>query len=144
MKYNLKPKELEDIKSFLASNPIAQLLREFSNWSFEVGDVLVKYKILSASQTKNIENVSQACPIPKKYRIVHIDDLGIPWVKQISVRGGLGNKLYCILNYSQPNTVWEIDPEQIEALLLGYKYDPRAEYKRMRTEDPSYGGKKTN
>lgn len=143
MKYSLKPKELKDVENFLQNSPVAKMIREYNNWKFELGDVLVKYR-QDYEGNRTIDIVSEVCPVPKKYRVVLIDDLGIPWVKQISVRGGLGNKLYCILNYSQPNVRWEVDPEQVDATLLGYKYDPRAEYKRMRTENPGYGGKKTD
>jgi hypothetical protein len=62
-------------------------------------------------------------------------------VKQLSVRGGLGNKMYCLMNYVN-NYRWEVDPEQVDAILLGYRYDPRAEYRRMRDENSEYGGKK--
>jgi len=146
MKYKLKSQELQDVEKFLDTSPVAKLLRECSNWDFSIGDVLVKFK-LDHDGNKTIEHVSEICPIPKKFRIVHIVNVGntkIPWVKQVSVRGGLGNKLYCILNYSQPSVRWEVDPEQIDATLLGYKYDPRLEYKNMRTENPGYGGKKTD
>lgn len=143
MEHGLKPHEIRDVENFLKTSPVAQLIREYRNWKFAVGDVLVKHN-KTYDEGYELETVSSVCPIPRKFKVVHIDELNIPWVKQVSVRGGLGNKLYCVLNYHHPRVKWEVDPEQVEAILLGFKYDPRAEYKRMRTENPGYGGKKTD
>lgn len=136
---HLKAKDLEDIKKFHDHSPQARMVRELTSWKFNVNDVLVRYSVTDGNKT--LDKVSEACPVPKKFRVLHVDELGIPWVKQLSVRGGLGNKLYCLMNYVN-NYTWEVDPEQIDAVLLGYKYDPRAEYRRMRNENPQYGGTK--
>jgi hypothetical protein len=135
---HLKTKDIEDIKKFLTQSPQAKVVREFLSWKFNVDDVLIRYSV-DYEGNKTIDKVSEACPVSKKFRVLYIDELGIPWVKQLSVRGGLGNKLYCLMNYAN-NYTWEIDPEQIDAVLLGYKYDPRAEYKNMRNQNPQYGG----
>lgn len=134
---NLKAKDAEDIKKFAENSPLAHTIKQYKNWKFSVGDVLIRKSI----RTNDIDRVSETCPVPRKFRVIHIDELGIPWVKQLSVRGGLGNKLYNLMTYVQ-NFIWEVDPEQIDALILGYKYDPRAEYRRMRDENPEYGGPK--
>ena len=137
---HLKQKDIEDIKKFHEHSPQAKQIRDFLSWKFNVNDVLVGYAT-DHDRNKTLDKVSADCPVPKKFRVMHVDELGIPWVKQLSVRGGLGNKMYCLMNYIH-NYTWEIDPEQIEAILLGYKYDPRIEYRRMRDENPKYGGKK--
>ncbi len=139
MTHALKPSEMKDIENFLNTSPVAKQIRQYNSWTFEVGDVLVKYKT-DWQGSSSVEQVSTTCPVPRKFKIIYIDKERIPWVKQVSVRGGLSNKLICLINHNQPNTTWEVDPEQAEALLLGYPYDPRAEYKNMRTENPAYGG----
>jgi hypothetical protein len=83
--------------------------------------------------------VSDVCQVPKKYRVVFIDALGVPWVKQLSVRGGLGNRMYCLATVDPGRYHYMVDPEQLEAILLGYKYDSRREYKQMRSQNPNYG-----
>lgn len=136
MKY-LKPKDIEDINRFASTSPLAKMLKNLKTWNFSVGDVIVRYTVDSRGN-KNLDLVSTRCPVPKKFRVLHIDDLGVPWVKQLSVSGGLGNKLYCLMNYIH-NFQWEVDPEQIDSIILGHQYDPRAEYKRMRNSNPDYG-----
>ena len=137
---NLKTKDVEDIEKFHSHSPQAKMMKEYLSWKFEVGDVLIRSSTNQA-EAAVIDKVSESCPVPKKFRVLHVDELGIPWVKQLSVRGGLGNKMYCLMNYVN-NYKWEIDPEQVDAILLGYRYDPRAEYRRMRDENSEYGGKK--
>lgn len=138
---NLKPKDIEDIKKFHLQSPQSKIVKEYLSWKFNIGDVLVRTATTFNNNETIIDKVSESCPVPKKFRVLYIDELGIPWVKQLSVRGGLGNKMYCLMNYVN-NYSWKIDPEQIDAVLLGYKYDPRAEYRRMRNENSEYGGKK--
>ena len=137
---NLKQKDIEDIKKFHSHSPQSRMIKEFLSWKFSVDDVLIRHTH-NHNSDRSVDIVSEVCPVPKKFRVLHIDELGIPWVKQLSVRGGLGNKMYCLMNYVN-NYKWEVDPEQVDALLLGYKYDPRTEYRRMRDDDPNYGGKK--
>lgn len=137
---NLKAKDVDDIKRFHSQSPLAKTIREYNSWKFGEGDILIRYST-DHKNNKMLDKVSEVCPVPKKFRVLHIDELGIPWVKQLSVRGGLGNKMYCLMNYIN-NYTWEVDPEQIDAVILGYKYDPRAEYRRMRDTNPEYGGKK--
>jgi len=139
----LKDVDKEAVLHYMTTSHLYKLIQEFNSWNFEVGDVLVRYSYSTVGgRTKNIELVSSSCRVPKKYKIVYIDDAGIPWTKQVSVRGGYGKKIRPLTNISDgwSNTV-AIDPEQIDAILLGYKYDPRSEYKKMRNGDPEYGKK---
>jgi len=139
-KISLKPKELSDVNRFIEHSSTAFMIKELYKWQeFETGDILIRLRYNQFEEWRN-DVVSATCPIPKKFKIVHIDDLGIPWVKQMSVRGGLGSKLYCLAESSSIHR-YEIDPEVITATILGDKYDPRAQYKSWRDNNPQYGGK---
>lgn len=146
MNYQLKQNEKDAVEAFLkAGNRQSTLLREFVKWQgFGLNDVLIRYRITADFHTgkiqRDIDNVSNTCEVPKKFRIVYIDDIGVPWVKQLSVRGGLGNKLYCLADYSPGCYEFEVDPAYVDSILLGTSYDPRAEYRLMRKENPRYGG----
>jgi hypothetical protein len=134
----LKPDEMKDVERFAKEHPFGRLLAEMKNWQFQVDDILIRtFKDLDGNSS--VEMVSAECQVPKKYRVMLIDDVGIPWVKQLSVRGGLGVKLYCLANVDIERYKYKVDPEQLEATLLGVKYDPRIEYKRMRKDKPEYG-----
>lgn len=134
----IKPDDLKAIEQFAKGHPSGRLLSEMKNWAFSAGDVLIR-TVKDYEGTVSTDMVSDTCKVPKKYRVVFIDDLSVPWVKQLSVRGGLGDKIYCLAVVDHNRYSYQVDPEMLEASLLGYKYDPRIEYKRMRTENPEYG-----
>lgn len=139
----ISPSDLKEIEHFKTHHPTGRLLVEIKEaWKFSVGDILVRYLI--DSKDKSLDLISEVCPVPKKFRVMYIDDLGIPWVKQLSVRGGLGTRLASLVDsWSFGKYRYIVDPEQTDSILLGYKYDPRIEYKRLRDENPSYGRTKT-
>lgn len=134
----LKPEELKEVENFAKETQLGKLLTEMKTWGFQVGDVLVR-TTRTHENKHEIDMMNDASGVPKKFKVVFIDDLGIPWIKQLSVRGGLGNKMYCLANMDAHRHNYKIDPEQLDAFLLGYKYDPRIEYKRMRSDNPNYG-----
>lgn len=134
----LKPEELTEIEHFATQHPVGKVLSEMCHWHFQVDDVLVR-QLRQEDGTMAIDMVSDTCQVPRKYRVIVTDALGVPWVKQLSVRGGLGSKLYCLAGMDASKFRYQVDPEQLEAILLGYKYDPRIEYKRMRESTPEYG-----
>lgn len=137
----LSTNDIKEIEAFKSHSPTGMLLTEIRDvWKFSVGDVLIRHKVFLDS--RNIDLVSDACPVPKKFRVMYIDDLGIPWIKQLSVRGGLGTKLSNLVEaWCNGRYRYSVDPEQIDSILLGYKYDPRSEYRRLRNENPNYGKK---
>ncbi len=143
VKPSVTPSELQDIENFKQNHPTGRLLAELRNvWQFQVGDVLIRHKVEGTSS--DLDVVSDACPIPKKFRVMFIDELGMPWIKQLSVRGGLGSKLMAMADaWSNGKYRYSVDPELVDSILLGYKYDPRIEYKKMRDENPEYGKNKT-
>lgn len=137
----MKPDDIRNIEKFVKEHPTGRLLSEMKNWNFQVGDVIVR-NINGLDGSISIDNVSDTCDVPKKYKVMAIDSVGVPWVKQLSVRGGLGEKIYCLATIDSVRYSYHVDPEQLEASLLGYQYDPRIEYKRMRASNPNYGGSK--
>lgn len=137
----LKPNDLIEIQEFADNHPIGKILSEMRNWHFSVGDVLVRTKRMPDGAWIQ-DHVSETCPVPKKFRVIHIDELGIPWIRQLSVRGGMGTALTCLVNSNVELFKYKVDPEQLDSILLGIKYDPRSEYRRMRDSNPKYGGKK--
>jgi hypothetical protein len=139
----LSSSDIKNIEAFKACHPIGRLLTEVKDvWKFSVGDTLVRYKM--HEYPRELDLVSDACPVPKKFRVMKIDDLGVPWVKQLSVRGGLGTQLTNLVEgWCNGRYRYAVDPEQIDSILLGYKYDPRIEYRKLRNENPSYGKTKT-
>jgi len=136
-------KNLEDVKIFSTETYLGRLLVELRDvWKFSIGDVLVRQAVYDGSSSLDL--VSIACPVPKKFKVVHIDDLGMPWVKQLSVKGGFGTRFSPLAEtWSYGEYRFSVDPEQIDSILLGYKYDPRIEYKQLRKKGSKHDKTKT-
>lgn len=139
MNKTLKQSDLNTIKRWLENEPIAQIFKAVKDLSgLNVGDIFVKRDL----SNNEIVKISGMCKVPRKYKVVYVDEYGIPWFKQVSVRGGLGDKIYPLTHFNPTRFQFELDPEKLDADLLGTKYDPRIEYKRMRDANPNYGKKK--
>lgn len=138
MKYELKDSEKEAIKMFLTHHPQAKILRQYQDWlHFKTGDILIRYRINNEGKER-IDPVSAECSVPKKFKIVYIDpETKIPWVKNVNVRGGLGSRIYSLTEST--GFVYQPDPEAVDAILMGTRYDPRAQYRSWRRENPNYG-----
>jgi len=134
----LSQEDLDQI-AIKTKRPLFKMLKLYKQaLQFELNCVLIK------TLNKEVEQVSANCPVPKKYKVVHIDDCDVRWVKVISVKGGLGANLIPLI--SEPfeftkEVEYHIDPELLNATILGYKYDARKEYKNMRDLNPKYGKK---
>lgn len=115
------------IEDFLNYNPIAKLLREAQTWHYNIGDVLIRYTVNDNGRLIP-QFISSLILIPIKYRIIYIDELGVPWVKRISVSKGLGKALRNLAEMSY-NSTFRIDPRQTNAQILETPYDPRDEYR---------------
>ena len=139
---SLSPANEKEIKEYLLNSTTAMIIRQFHVWqNMREGDVLIRQRRYMRGPQVNwsVEEVSDRCRVPRKFKIVKIDHLGLPWVKQISVRGGMGQKLHCLVDgVSQYR--YEQDPEISMAILLGVSYDPREQYKRWRQNNPTYSG----
>jgi hypothetical protein len=131
-----------EIREYHKNDPNAILIREWHRWQeFNEGDVIIRQKRFGyGSMVKwDIDKVSNKCPVPKKFKIVKIDDYGIPWTKQISVRGGLGSNLASLAGTTNGYR-YELDPEKELAVILGVDYEPRSQYRKWRKDNPEYGG----
>lgn len=140
MRYDLKDEDKRAIATFLTHHPHAKLLRQYNDWlNFKTGDILIRYRTDNEGKER-IDPVSAECPVPKKFKIVYIDpDVKIPWVKNVNVRGGLGNRTYALTESTGYS--YKPDPEMLDAILMGVRYDPRAQYRSWRRENPNYGTK---
>lgn len=134
----LKPKERDQINQFYNTYGRGfKLFREYRNYN--EGDVLVRRNQHSA--TGEYDPVSASCPIPKKFKVVCVDEFDVPWIKQIGVKGGLGKKMHTPVDQAGV-WVYEIDPEMLNAQILQAEYDPREEYRKWREANPNYGKSK--
>ncbi len=127
----------EDLKSIRLNleGPHAHLLREMKKWVFNVGDVVVRYHKTKDGKRGPICTVSDTNKAPKKFKVVHIDELGIPHLKIITKDGNkLSQTIMCLANQDHASFTFELDPELAECILMDNVdgYDPMAAAKANR------------
>lgn len=136
----LSSKNLKDIEALRATSPKLLIIKEYKNLlGLKIGDVLIRFPKRDGVELKDVNTVTLTCKVPNKFKVVFIDQDGVPWLKQIQVKGGLAKN---IVNPVMHAEVWsyKIDPRQTESIILDIKYDPREEYKTFRKNNPNYGG----
>ncbi len=142
-----KLKQQTSIKHFLYHNTNRVLLwLEQNKGLFNVGDIV---NTVTASGRR--ETYKDGCL--KRWKVVFIDELGMPYVRRISRRRGYvkntGSSMFGVTQFDKltPSALkyWKttdffniaifsvtLDEGYISALMLDEKFDPRAEYKAKR------------
>jgi len=95
--------------------------REWSN--FNINDILVKMTIRLWSddidkRQYEPEVVSEKSKTPRKYKVVHIDEYGVPFLKCIKTNGKLGNELICVAELDPSYSFFKVDPDFVEHTIL--------------------------
>ena len=132
MIYRVSEKEINKIKLAAEHLLPVMIVAAQRNIDFDVGDVIVKEKFESGAWQPELMPNSEH--VPKKYRVVYKDEYEVCWVKQISVRKGLGKALKCTLDINYKTERWKLDPEQLNSIILGEKYDPREQYRTFKEQ----------
>lgn len=97
-------------------------LREVASKNFKVGDYLIKYIFR--------HNTWAPCAIHedtkqlRKYRVVHVDELGVPFLRGIKVSGGYYSAAVNLATITPNYERYELDPEYVDSMILETDYDP--------------------
>lgn len=132
MIYKVSEKEINKIKAAVEYLLPIMVINAHKDTNFDVGDVIIKEKLEDGAWQPELMPNSDS--VPKKYRVVHKDEYDVCWIKQISVRKGLGKALKCTLDINYKTERWKLDPEQLNSIILGDKYDPREQYRAFREQ----------
>jgi hypothetical protein len=96
---------------------------------FSLGDYLILHRADDMESTMRLQLNSYGAPV--KYKVVHVDVDGLPYIKRISQKGktighimsctgSLNNDDYC---YGETHE-FMLDPDYADSILLQDKYDP--------------------
>ncbi len=132
----------------IAANNLDKTIKNLSN----IGEILKQYKlgdifILEEWDHYNPKNVvvqETTLGFPKKFQVVYISAVGIPYLRQLTAKGNPTGEtlvppesaaLNTLKNFYNPalgnNINWRFtpDPEQMDAILLQTEFDPMAQQK---------------
>ncbi len=99
---------------------------------FSVGDYLIK-KVKNHQYNRwDIEIFSgKSNDVYRKYKVLRIDDVGIPYITKIRYDGKPSQRIFPLCNVDLEYEHYELDPEYETYLLLGKEneYDPQGKWK---------------
>ena len=135
IKVELSEKEQKLVSQKIKSNPIYNFLKDRDLYDFNLGDVLVRlnsrYNGHNVPVTWEPETISYENKMAQRYVVVHKDDMGLCYAKQLMVSTGkLGQEVFSISEYDVSGVRFQVDPEYAEAEFLGGDFDIKKLHKQ--------------
>jgi hypothetical protein len=123
---------------------VHETLKRFKDISFEEGDFLIRYDARWDwdSDTEDhkiweIERFSDTNDAYRKYKVVHVDEVGLPYVQKVLFNGNMSGEAKCLAGYDLDWTMFKYDPDFSDHHLLmeeGDHFDPLELYKEKKSE----------
>ncbi len=128
---NLSKDDVEFINHQSRENQVHQYFDNIVPNDYKVGDYLIR-KIMDTDDwsyhTKGkwrTVKVSPDSKANKKFKVVHIDQYGVPYCKHIKINGKLGG-IICMASMNFAESRFEPDPEHMDHIILDSdeEFDP--------------------
>lgn len=141
MEHQLTDKELKKIQRIVEHSSAHRWLKMREAYSFSVGDVLVREikdwrkTTDHANPVYKVQNISSKSNVPRRYKVIHIDEYGVPYAKPIMARGQLGTDIVCMATVDLGYTRYRVDPSYVEHAILAeedHQFDPTEAYKNKK------------
>jgi hypothetical protein len=121
---------------------VYETLKRFKDISFEEGDFLLRYDAqynwdsdLEDKKTWKIERFSDTNDSYRKYKVVHVDEVGLPYVQKVLFNGNMSGEAKCLAGYDLDWTKFLPDPDFLDHHLLMEEedvFDPLNAYKERK------------
>lgn len=132
IEYTVTQDDLNIIKRDLATNRTLKHLKDLSFYKFSVGDVLVRE---DRGYDKQWNVHTAACGLPYRYMYVFENELGVGYIRRLSVKGDHFVEFpICTVDFDPETTRFKVDPSYADQLLIGEDagFDPKGDYKAAR------------
>ena len=121
-----------------AGHQVRNCLKAVRNFKFEEGNFLIKKfraRNDSSEWVWKIELFNEKRSIPRKYKVIAVDEFGIPFIKKVMFNGRLHSKLIYMGNQDSDYVKYEVDPDMQYHVILGEDestFDPQSTYRQLR------------
>lgn len=122
---------------------VRNCLRATNDFKFMIGVFLIKrtkdYNSDTGKYSWVMEKFSKTRDVPRKYKVVAVDEYGIPFLKKVLYNGKLHKDMVYLGNQDCTYVHYEVDPDMQFHVILGEDektFDPQTTYNQER-----YGGK---
>lgn len=143
----MSPEEIGTM-SFRARNKKAEevydILKRFQDISFEEGDFLLRYDASwdwdmpeGEERVWKVEQFSDINKSPRKYKVVYIDEAGLPYVQKVLFNGEMSGSATCLAGFDLDHVKFVPDPDFMDHHLLAEEedvFDPLTIYKEKKRE----------
>lgn len=128
MKYEVTAEDRQIMESDLATDRTLKHLKNISFYKFSVGDVLIREEKCSTwngNDTKFEWRVRTAeCDLPYKYVYVFENELGVGYIRRLSVNGRkFVERPICVTEFDPDQTRFILDPDYADHMLLAGEND---------------------
>ena len=127
-----------------SASEIFDTLTLIKDLNFQEGDILIKYEARfdyntpsKDDKTWSVESFSAINSAPRKYQVIHVDEVGLHYITKISMSGDYCGDIKCIAGFNCKLVKFDYDPDFLDHLILAEKddiFDPQEIYKEKRDE----------
>lgn len=139
MKYDMTQEDYKVIAYDLANNRTLKHLRNLLFYKFTIGDIIVredKHKKFDGSGTFEWKTKLADCGIAYKYVYVFENELGVGYIRRLSVTGRtLVDRPICVTEFDPDVTRFTLDPEYADHMLLSNEndeFDAKSRYNEVK------------
>lgn len=139
MKYDITPDDLKVMAFDLANDRTLKYIRNLSFYKFTVGDVLVreeKYRSQSSVNGFEWKTKLADCGIANKYVYVFENELGVGYIRRLSVNGRkFVDRPMCVTEFDPDRTRFTLDPEYADHMILSdenTEFDAKSRYDEVK------------
>lgn len=140
MKYEITKDDKAIMQYDMHNDRTLKHIRNLSFYKFSIGDVLVreeKYRKAGSAEVEYEWKVKMAdCGIANKYVYVFENELGVGYIRRISVNGRkFVDKATCVTEFDPDQTRFVLDPEYADHMLLAdadAEFDAKSRYDEIK------------
>ncbi len=126
MKYEITQEDKDTMAFDMQHNRTLKYIRDLSYYKFTIGDVLIREEKYHNYQTSTSEWKPKiaSCDLPYKYVYVFENELGVGYIRRLSVNGRkFVEKPVCVTEFDPDQTRFTLDPEYADHMLLAGEDD---------------------
>lgn len=122
---------------------VFNVLKKIKDITFEEGDYLLRYNAEwdfdSDTDDKKwkLELFSDTNTSPRKYKVVYVDEVGLPYIQKVLFNGGMSGSAVCLAGFDLDWVKFVHDPDFVDHHLLADEsdqFDPLDVYREKRRE----------
>jgi hypothetical protein len=139
MKYDITQEDRDTILHDMQNDRTLKHLRNLSFYKFSIGDVLIKeekYSKHDGTNTYEWKTSIAGCDLPYKYVYVFENELGVGYIRRLSVNGRkFVERPVCVTEFDPDQTRFVLDPEYADHMLLSSEdeaFDTKSRYDTLK------------